>query len=173
MLLISYIQQYFNTSITVLTNEVWKVLIALFKVPNTWCFDGTFPTVLQGSISFCEIINRSTFWKFVNISFFASFVTSGVRLARQHSRRKRRSPSSPWQPSPHWSVTSLTTSSRTRLLTRWKRSPRTGSSDVVFVRYDAWSVWMSTGVGICKLLKRSLETKVWYLIFLLTLYLQH
>ena len=35
MLLISYIQQYFNTSITVLTNQVWKLLIALFKVPNT------------------------------------------------------------------------------------------------------------------------------------------
>ena len=35
MLLVSYIQQYFNTSITVLTNQVWKLLIALFKVPNT------------------------------------------------------------------------------------------------------------------------------------------
>ena len=38
MLLISYIQQYFNTSITVLTNHVWKLLIALFKVPNTGAF---------------------------------------------------------------------------------------------------------------------------------------
>ena len=35
MLLVSYIQQYFNTSITVLTNQVWKLLIELFKVPNT------------------------------------------------------------------------------------------------------------------------------------------
>ena len=31
----SCIQQYFNTSITVLTYRVWKLLIALFKVPNT------------------------------------------------------------------------------------------------------------------------------------------
>ena len=28
----------FNTSITVLTNQVWKLLIALFKVPNTGAF---------------------------------------------------------------------------------------------------------------------------------------
>ena len=35
MSLVSYIQQYFDTSITVLTNQVWKLLIALFKVPNT------------------------------------------------------------------------------------------------------------------------------------------
>ena len=35
MLLVSYIHQYFNTSITLLTNQVWKWLIALFKVPNT------------------------------------------------------------------------------------------------------------------------------------------
>ena len=40
MLLVSYIQQYFNTSITVLTNQVWKLLIALFKVPNTGAFYG-------------------------------------------------------------------------------------------------------------------------------------
>ena len=38
MLLVSYIQQYFNTSITVLTNQVWKLLIALFKVPNNGAF---------------------------------------------------------------------------------------------------------------------------------------
>ena len=38
MLLVSYIQQYSNTSITVLTNQVWKLLIALFKVPNTGAF---------------------------------------------------------------------------------------------------------------------------------------
>ena len=38
MLLVSYIQQYFNTSITVLTNRVWKLLLALFKVPNTGAF---------------------------------------------------------------------------------------------------------------------------------------
>ena len=30
-----YIQQYVNTSITVLTNQLWKLLIALFKVRNT------------------------------------------------------------------------------------------------------------------------------------------
>ena len=46
MLLVFYIQQYFNTSITVLTNQVWKLLmIALFKVPNTGAFtvpDSTF-----------------------------------------------------------------------------------------------------------------------------------
>ena len=41
MLLVSYIQQYFNTSITVLTNQVWKLLIALFKVPNTGAFTVT------------------------------------------------------------------------------------------------------------------------------------
>ena len=38
MLLVSYIKQYFNTSITVLTNQVWKLLIGLFKVPNTGAF---------------------------------------------------------------------------------------------------------------------------------------
>ena len=38
MLLVSYIRQYVNTSITVLTNQVWKLLIALFKVPNTGAF---------------------------------------------------------------------------------------------------------------------------------------
>ena len=38
LLLVSYIQQYFNISITVLTNQVWKLLIALFKVPNTGAF---------------------------------------------------------------------------------------------------------------------------------------
>ena len=36
--MVSYIQQYFNTSITVLTNQVWKLLIALFKVLNTGAF---------------------------------------------------------------------------------------------------------------------------------------
>ena len=35
MLLVSYIQQYLNTSITFLTNQVWKLLIALSKVQNT------------------------------------------------------------------------------------------------------------------------------------------
>ena len=41
MLLVSYIQhyqQYFNTSITVQTKQVWKLLIALFNVPNTGAF---------------------------------------------------------------------------------------------------------------------------------------
>ena len=45
MLQVYYIQQYFNTSITVLTNQVWKLLIALFKVPNTGAF-----TVPQGPL---------------------------------------------------------------------------------------------------------------------------
>ena len=43
MLLVSYNQQYFNTSITVLTNQVWKLLIALFKVSKVetyWCSYG-------------------------------------------------------------------------------------------------------------------------------------
>ena len=40
--LVSYIQQYCKTSITLLTNQVWKFLIALFKVPNTVGF--TVPT---------------------------------------------------------------------------------------------------------------------------------
>ena len=38
MLLISYTQKCFNTSIRVLPNQVWKLLIALFKVPNTGAF---------------------------------------------------------------------------------------------------------------------------------------
>ena len=45
MLLVSYIQQYFNTSITILTNQVWKLLIALFKVPNTGAFTVTHSNV--------------------------------------------------------------------------------------------------------------------------------
>ena len=32
MLLVFYIQQYFNTTITVLTNQAWKLLIALLTV---------------------------------------------------------------------------------------------------------------------------------------------
>ena len=40
--MVSYIQQILYTSITVLTNQVWKLLIALSKVPNTGAF-----TVLQ------------------------------------------------------------------------------------------------------------------------------
>ena len=31
MLLVSYIQQYFNTSITVLTNQVWKLLLQKYQ----------------------------------------------------------------------------------------------------------------------------------------------
>ena len=38
----AYIQQYLNTSITVLTNQFWKLLIALFKVPNTGIDDVLF-----------------------------------------------------------------------------------------------------------------------------------
>ena len=46
MSLVSYIQQYFNTSITVLTNQVWKLLIGLFKVPNI----GVFTVLLPGRL---------------------------------------------------------------------------------------------------------------------------
>ena len=35
---VSYIQQYFNTSITVLTNQLLKVTDVLFKVPNAGAF---------------------------------------------------------------------------------------------------------------------------------------
>ena len=42
MLLISYIQQYFNTFITVLKNQVWKLLIALLiQSAEYQCFYGT------------------------------------------------------------------------------------------------------------------------------------
>ena len=40
-MLVSYIQQYFDTSFRLLTNQVWKLLIALFKVPNTGAFTVT------------------------------------------------------------------------------------------------------------------------------------
>ena len=53
MLLVSYIQQYFNISITVLTNQVWKLLIALFKVPDTGAFTvliASFITKLRGIV---------------------------------------------------------------------------------------------------------------------------
>ena len=53
MLLVSYIQQYFNTSITVLTNQVWKLLIALFKVPNTGAF--TVHKKTKTIIPFCNL----------------------------------------------------------------------------------------------------------------------
>ena len=51
MLLVFYIQQYFNTSITVLTNQVWKLLIALFKVPNT------------GALTVCSAISGPTYFE--------------------------------------------------------------------------------------------------------------
>ena len=60
MLLVSYIQQYFYTSITVLTDQLWKLLIALFKVPNTGVF-----TVYQHYLllyieaSLCQNANRT------------------------------------------------------------------------------------------------------------------
>ena len=60
MLLVSYIQQYFNTSITVLTNRVWKLLIALFKVPNTGAF-----TVIEITLILIIIWNQefALVWK--------------------------------------------------------------------------------------------------------------
>ena len=62
MLLVSYIQQYFNTSITVLTNQVWKLLIALFKVPNTGVFTGTMfiflLNLLPANINFDKLYHR-------------------------------------------------------------------------------------------------------------------
>ena len=57
MLLVSYIQQYFNTSITVLTNRVWKLLIALFKVPNTGAF------TVHGILKTCHFQMKSSFPK--------------------------------------------------------------------------------------------------------------
>ena len=53
MLLVSYIQQYFNTFITVLTNQVWKLLIALFKVPNTGAFTVPQIVIQQASKQGC------------------------------------------------------------------------------------------------------------------------
>ena len=46
MLLVSYMQQYFNTSITVLTaNQVWKLPVGIHTAESTgaeyWCFYGT------------------------------------------------------------------------------------------------------------------------------------
>ena len=38
MLLVSYISQFLNTFITVVTNQVSKLLTALFKVPNSGAF---------------------------------------------------------------------------------------------------------------------------------------
>ena len=46
MLLISYIQQYINTFITVLKNQVWKLLIALLiQSAEYQCFYGTIITL--------------------------------------------------------------------------------------------------------------------------------
>ena len=41
MLLVSYIQQYFNTSITVLTNHCLKVADCTVQSAEYWCFYGT------------------------------------------------------------------------------------------------------------------------------------
>ena len=55
--MVSYIQQYFNTSITVLTNQVWKLLIALFKVLNTGAF--TIPSNQVCFVAWRQIIKRN------------------------------------------------------------------------------------------------------------------
>ena len=58
MLLVSYIQQYFNTSITVLSNQVWKLLIALFKEPNTGAFTVqlTLPSIYISYLGILDIL---------------------------------------------------------------------------------------------------------------------
>ena len=77
MLLVSYIQQYFNTSITVLTNQVWKLLIALLKVPNTgaltvltteWSISGIFRAIFNSLISSLAIF--SLYWKSKHYKWF-------------------------------------------------------------------------------------------------------
>ena len=51
MLLVSYIQQYFNTSITILANQVWKLLIALLTVLNTGVLNLKVHVITEGSLS--------------------------------------------------------------------------------------------------------------------------
>ena len=87
MLLVSYIQQYFNTSITVLTNQVWKLLIALFKVPNTGAFTVhrfEIPAVFT-SVQF-KTISSDANWVPVNLLCFSIFCTFEhvVLLCMQH-----------------------------------------------------------------------------------------
>ena len=74
MLLVSYmyIQQYFNTSITVLTNQVWKLLIALFKVPNTGAF-----TVL---LEYSNRIDHHYFYWCILRSVFKQWHYGGLTL---------------------------------------------------------------------------------------------
>ena len=59
MWLVSYIQQYFNTFITVLTNQVWKLLIALFKVPNTGAF--TVPQEIVCPLALFDTVCRMSY----------------------------------------------------------------------------------------------------------------
>ena len=66
--MVSYIQQYFNTSITILTNQVWKLLIALFKVPNTGAFTVPFTTLV--------LIERQGDWSKRGTFIFAFFKIS-------------------------------------------------------------------------------------------------
>ena len=74
MFVVSYIQQYFNTSITVLINQVWKLLIALFKVPNTGAF-----TVCKGRrvqekiLHYC--LTESWWLRLVLLSGYLTFIT--------------------------------------------------------------------------------------------------
>ena len=65
MLLVSYMQQYFDNSITVLTNQVWKLLIALFKVPEYCCSYGTVQKQK-------DIVKRTQLWYIhsVNVCVF-------------------------------------------------------------------------------------------------------
>ena len=55
-----YIQQYFNTSITVLTKQVWKLLIALFKVPNTGAFTVLLKLYIQACVALADTLKSST-----------------------------------------------------------------------------------------------------------------
>ena len=59
MLLVSYFQQYFNTSITVLTNQVWKLLIALFKVLNTSALTVIFSRMSMHIINVKSILEQA------------------------------------------------------------------------------------------------------------------
>ena len=75
MLLVSYIQQYFNTSITVLTNQVWKFVIALFKVPNTGAF-----TVIKNSFGIKISIKLAIIWE--RVGLFAPLVVCELHQGR-------------------------------------------------------------------------------------------
>ena len=68
MLLVSYIQQYFKTSITVLTNQVWKLLIALaVQSAKYWCSYGN----LNLKCAFWIKIRKTVFWTVCTPNYIA------------------------------------------------------------------------------------------------------